>query len=259
MKGKMREDNPPDGLRRQAEERLGERPGESGDDDRDLAIEAHRLVHELKVHQIELELQNEELKRARDDVEEALARYTDLYEFAPVGYLTLGQDGVIQQANLTGARLLGTRAFPAGGKAPRVAGGTRVPCRLRRVPRDDVRVRDQGDLRGRPDSARGDAARRRVHGCGDTRRVGVPNRGDGHHGAQAGGARANGTGGAAGAGAEDGVHRDVRGRHRPRLQQHPGGASWADCRLLDLELGEANEHHADILGDGRRWWNAAPS
>ena len=105
----------PDGLRRQAEERLGESPGESGDGDRDLAIEAHRLVHELKVHQIELELQNEELKRARDDVEEALARYTDLYELAPVGYLTLGQDGVIQQTNLTGARLLGTRAFPAGG------------------------------------------------------------------------------------------------------------------------------------------------
>jgi PAS domain S-box-containing protein len=72
-----------------------------------MAPDAQRIVHELAVHQIELELQNEELQRARAEVEEALARYTDLYDLAPAGYLTLGRDGGIRQVNLTGARLLG--------------------------------------------------------------------------------------------------------------------------------------------------------
>jgi PAS domain S-box-containing protein len=69
--------------------------------------DTQRLVHELQVHQIELEMQNDELRQSRFEVEAGLARYTDLYDFAPVGYLTLGRDGVIRQANLTGARLLG--------------------------------------------------------------------------------------------------------------------------------------------------------
>ncbi len=69
--------------------------------------DAQRLVHELQVHQIELEMQNEELRRTRAEVEAGLERYTELYDFAPVGYLTLGRDGVICQVNLTGARLLG--------------------------------------------------------------------------------------------------------------------------------------------------------
>jgi len=65
------------------------------------------LLQELQVHQIELEMQNEELQRSREEAEEGRARYADLYEFAPVGYLTLGLDGVIHQVNLTGARLFG--------------------------------------------------------------------------------------------------------------------------------------------------------
>jgi PAS domain S-box-containing protein len=69
--------------------------------------EAQRIVHELQVHQIELEMQNEELRRSRAEVEAGLERYTELYDFAPVGYLTLGRDGTIHQVNLTGARLLG--------------------------------------------------------------------------------------------------------------------------------------------------------
>jgi diguanylate cyclase (GGDEF)-like protein/PAS domain S-box-containing protein len=65
-----------------------------------------RLVHELQVHQIELEMQNEELQQARAEVEAWLKRYTDLYDFAPVGYFTLGRDGTVSQVNLSGAHLL---------------------------------------------------------------------------------------------------------------------------------------------------------
>jgi PAS domain S-box-containing protein len=65
------------------------------------------LVHELQVHQIELETQNEELKRTRLDAEVALAKYTDLYDFAPIGLFTLGALGQIIEANLAGAALLG--------------------------------------------------------------------------------------------------------------------------------------------------------
>ena len=52
-------------------------------------------------------MQNEELRRSRAEVEAGLERYTELYDFAPVGYLTLGRDGTIRQVNLTGAQLLG--------------------------------------------------------------------------------------------------------------------------------------------------------
>ncbi len=66
-----------------------------------------RVQHELLVHQIELEMQNEELRNARAELEASLERYTDLYEFSPLGYFTLTPDGVILQVNLTGAKLLG--------------------------------------------------------------------------------------------------------------------------------------------------------
>ena len=94
-------------LRRRAEERFGARRADANAGETHMAPETHRLLHELQVHQIELEMQNEELQRARIEVEEGLSRYTDLYEFAPVGYLTLNRVGEIQQVNLTGARLLG--------------------------------------------------------------------------------------------------------------------------------------------------------
>ena len=54
-----------------------------------------RLLHELEVHQIELEMQNAELRQARDELEVALENYTDLYDFAPVGYFTLAASGAI--------------------------------------------------------------------------------------------------------------------------------------------------------------------
>ena len=69
--------------------------------------EAQRLLHELEVHQIELEMQNAELHQAREEMEEVLGKYTDLYDFAPVGYFTLDRNGVIRGVNLAGAALLG--------------------------------------------------------------------------------------------------------------------------------------------------------
>ena len=61
----------------------------------------------MEVHQIELEMQNEELREAREAMEALLEKYTDLYDFAPVGYLTLDREGIIDEANLAGAALLG--------------------------------------------------------------------------------------------------------------------------------------------------------
>ena len=69
--------------------------------------EAQRLLHELQVHQIELEMQNEELRRAQGELEAARARYFDLFDLAPVGYFTISEQGLILEANLTGAGLLG--------------------------------------------------------------------------------------------------------------------------------------------------------
>ena len=65
-----------------------------------------RLLHELRVHQIELEMQNEELTRAREQAEAAMEKYTDLYDFAPSGYLTLSENGNITDLNFLAAKKL---------------------------------------------------------------------------------------------------------------------------------------------------------
>jgi PAS domain S-box-containing protein len=65
------------------------------------------LVNELGTHQIELEMQNEELRRAGREIETSQAKYADLYDFSPVGYFTFDRNGLIQELNLTGANVLG--------------------------------------------------------------------------------------------------------------------------------------------------------
>ena len=67
----------------------------------------HELMHELKVHQIELEMQNEELRKSHFDLEQSRDRYVDLFEFAPISYFTLGRESMINEINLTGCVLLG--------------------------------------------------------------------------------------------------------------------------------------------------------
>ena len=92
------------GLRRQAEEALRATR-------RDMAAmpvkDVQQLVHELQVRQIELEMQNDELRRAQVELEVARYRYVELYDYAPVGYLTLDLKGMILEANLKVCTLLG--------------------------------------------------------------------------------------------------------------------------------------------------------
>ncbi len=96
---------PPPSLCRRAEELL--EPDAPEGEQLHSKDAAQRLLQELQVHQIELEMQNAELQRARYEVEVTLERYADLYDFAPVGYFTLGRDGAIGSVNLTGATYLG--------------------------------------------------------------------------------------------------------------------------------------------------------
>jgi PAS domain S-box-containing protein len=99
---------PKDMLRQQAEAKLSKsKKGRTTVLANERAADAQRLVHELQVHQIELEMQNEELIRTRAAAETAFQQYADLYDFAPAGYFTLGRDGAIRKINFAGARLLG--------------------------------------------------------------------------------------------------------------------------------------------------------
>ena len=95
-------------LRQRAEEIAPDRADQLPECTAALSLdETRRLLHELRVHQIELELQNEELRRAQLELQTSRAEYSDLYDLAPVGYVTLSKQGVILRANLTAAVLLG--------------------------------------------------------------------------------------------------------------------------------------------------------
>jgi len=96
-------------LRRRAETRLTNQAAHAGDAGAEPEPQdVQHLLHELQVHQIELELQNEELRLSHLALDSARARYFDLYDLAPAGYLTLGASGMIVEANLTAATLLNT-------------------------------------------------------------------------------------------------------------------------------------------------------
>ncbi len=95
-------------LRQGAEEVAAERAALSPLDPADLMPgKMRRTLHELEVHQIELEMQNKELRRAQAELDASRARYFDLYDLAPVGYCTLNEQGLILEANLTLGTLLG--------------------------------------------------------------------------------------------------------------------------------------------------------
>ena len=91
-------------LRKKAEKRLKQ---ETIDIKRLSEAELRRLTHELQVHQIELDMQNEELRKAQIELEASRDKYSDLYHRAPVGYFTVSEEGIVLEANLTGADMLG--------------------------------------------------------------------------------------------------------------------------------------------------------
>lgn len=96
-------------LRIKAEEKLKNKKNDTNSTNTEH--DAQKLLHELQVHQIELEMQNEELRQANDTAETALKKYTMLYDLAPMGYFTLQSDGTITELNFTGAEMLGDRRF----------------------------------------------------------------------------------------------------------------------------------------------------
>jgi PAS domain S-box-containing protein len=92
-------------LRKKAEERLSKQTSKPLHDL--SASDSLNLIHELQVHQIELEMQNEELRAAQVELEKSRSIYSDLYDYAPVGYFTLDNKGIITGVNLTGSAQLG--------------------------------------------------------------------------------------------------------------------------------------------------------
>jgi PAS domain S-box-containing protein len=109
MKDPEKRSKAAEALRQKAETLTREQATRAPEDSVPLSPEEIRKTrHELRVHQIELEMQNEELRRAQEEIESGRARYFDLYDLAPVGYVTLSEQGMILEANFTAATLLGT-------------------------------------------------------------------------------------------------------------------------------------------------------
>lgn len=99
----------PEMLRKKAEEKLRNKQNKAAKPV--IETDVKKLMHELQVHQIELEMQNEELLQAYETAETALKKYTMLYDFAPMGCFTLESDGSICDLNFTGAEMLGDKRF----------------------------------------------------------------------------------------------------------------------------------------------------
>ena len=105
-------------LRQRAEIMAHTEASDAADDVSGMSPQAlQEALHNLRVHQIELELQNDELRRTQAALDTEQARYFDFYDLAPVGYITVNDQAVILQANLTTASLLGTQRSKLIGKA----------------------------------------------------------------------------------------------------------------------------------------------
>jgi PAS domain-containing protein len=100
----------PRALRKQAEKILQQKKAQAKLDE-ESEVDAKKLLHELQVHQIELEMQNEELYKAYEAAEAALKKYTLVFDQAPMGFVTLESDGTITELNFTSAEMLGDRRF----------------------------------------------------------------------------------------------------------------------------------------------------
>src|SRR5664280_312943 len=93
-------------LRKRAEEKADQTP----DTTAELSSkEVRQVLHELRVHQIELEMQNDELRHRELELEASREKYFDLYDLAPAGYVLLNEKGIISEANLTAATMLGRK------------------------------------------------------------------------------------------------------------------------------------------------------
>jgi PAS domain S-box-containing protein len=103
MKNQNNEKSEVKELRHRAEEELKTRKSTNSFSE----VDNLKLMHELQVHQIELEMQNEELIRAREQAEALMEKYVDLYDFAPSGYVTLSEEGNIIDLNFSAATMLG--------------------------------------------------------------------------------------------------------------------------------------------------------
>ncbi|MCF8227971.1 MAG: hypothetical protein K9G58_05545 [Bacteroidales bacterium] len=96
-------------LRQKAEKKLKEKKNKEAGTLKETDV--NKLLHELQVHQIELELQNEELRQAYETAETALKKYTMLFDLSPMGYFLLEAEGTIRDLNFTGADMLDERRF----------------------------------------------------------------------------------------------------------------------------------------------------
>jgi PAS domain-containing protein len=94
-------------LRDKAVEKLSHLKTKAGK--RKFDAENIRLKYELSVHQIELEMQNEELRSVNNTLETTLTKYTTMYYFSPMGYITLNEKGIIEEINYVGAEMLGEK------------------------------------------------------------------------------------------------------------------------------------------------------
>ena len=116
MKNKQDSSSEKAGLRQQAEKKLTSQADSVRDLSKMSPEETAQILHELRVHQIELEMQNEQLRITQQELEQTRDKYSDLYDFAPVGYCTLSDKGIIIGCNLTLCSLLDVNRSALTGK-----------------------------------------------------------------------------------------------------------------------------------------------